>query len=395
MKILYLTTRLPYPLIGGDRLHIYNYLKQLKKLGYEITLVSLYNDDDDIEGIKKHNEFYSKLITIKYNKKLCYLKAVKAIFTGRPFISEYFYEQNMQKVINKEVDTGEYDLVLGYIYRTLPYIKNLKNIKKMIHMCDAFSMMYRRRMSVKKSLWEKFKIYIEYSRVKKAEQDCCKYTDKQVVIGQTDFEHLSTFADTKNSTVIGLATDTEYFKPIETALTNSMCFVGAMWYIPNWQAATYFATEVFPIVKKEIPDAKFKIIGSKPKPELFEIAKEIEGVEVLGRVEDVREHMKNCKISVCPTQIAGGIQNKILEAMAMGIPVVTTPEGFEGIGADENLLRVAKTPEEYAQKVIEIMTNPELRKDLSSKSREFILNNFSWSNVGGQWNNAISEVLNE
>lgn len=394
-NILYITTRLPYPLIGGDRMHIYNYLKQLKKLGNKITLVSLVNDDDDIEGIKEHTEFYDKLITVKYNKKFCYLKSVKAIFTGRPFISEYYYEPKMQKIINDEVKTGQYDVVLGYIYRTLPYIKNLKNIKKVLHMCDAFSMMYYRRMMVKKSLWEKFKIFIEYVRVKKAERDCFKYTDKQVVIGHEDLKHLSKFGDTKNATVIGLATDTEYYKPIESELSNSMCFVGAMWYIPNWQAAVYFGKEVFPLIKKEFPDAKFKVIGAEPKPELIEIAKSQEGFEVLGRVEDVREHMKDCKVSVCPTQIAGGIQNKILEAMSMGIPVVTTPEGFEGIGADKTILRVAKNPEEYAQKVIEIMKNPKLREDISVKSREYILKNFSWEKIGEQWENVISEVVGE
>ena len=395
MKILFVIERLPFPLIGGDRLHIYHYLKELKKRGYDITLVTLITDEDDLEGALADHSFFDKLIPVKFNKKFAYINAIKAIFTGNPFITEYFYSHKVHKIVNKEVLTGNYDIIIGHIYRSLPYIKNLKNIKKVIHICDAFSLKYKRRIEIQKSLWEKFKIYCEYIRVKKAEVDCCKYSDKQIFISNADINFLSKIADTKKSTVIGLATDTEYYKQYNEKLENDICFVGAMWTIPNLQAAKYFATEVFPLVKKEIPDAKFKIIGAKPKQELYEIAKEMSGVEILGRVEDVREYRKKCKVSVCPTQIASGIQNKILEAMSMGIPVVTTPEGYEGIGANENLLRIAKTPDEYARKVVEIMQNDELRKTLSEGSRQFILDNFSWDKIGEQWDKVLKEVCNE
>ena len=105
--------------------------------------------------------------------------------------------------------------------------------------------------------------------------------------------------------------------------------------------------------------------------------------------------MKDCKVSVCPVKIAGGIQNKILEAMSMGIPVVTTPEGAEGIGADENILKVAISEKDFAKKVIDIMKDDSLRNDVATKSREFILNNFSWEKVGDEWDKIIQEVINE
>ena len=108
-KILYVTTRLPYPLIGGDRLHIYHYLSELKKMGYEITLVTLVSEDDDLDGVLKCDSFYSKLIPIKFNKKLAYINASKAVFNNKPFIVEYFYSRTMQKAIDREVKTGEYD----------------------------------------------------------------------------------------------------------------------------------------------------------------------------------------------------------------------------------------------------------------------------------------------
>ena len=168
-----------------------------------------------------------------------------------------------------------------------------------------------------------------------------------------------------------------------------------MQYIPNSEAAIYFATKIFPMIKKEIPDVKFKIIGANPRKELFEATKNIEGIQITGRVEDVREYMKDCKVSVCPVKIAGGIQAKILEAMSMGIPVVTTPEGAEGINADSDLLLVAYSDNEYAKKVREFITNDKLRKDVSSKARDFIIHNFSWKTVGKNWNKLIYEVCVE
>ena len=136
---------------------------------------------------------------------------------------------------------------------------------------------------------------------------------------------------------------------------------------------------------------KFKIIGANPRKDLFEAVKGIENIEITGRVDDVRDYMKDCKVSVCPVKIAGGIQNKILEAMAMGLPVVTTPEGAEGIGADENILKVAISEEDFAKKVIAIMKDDSLRNDISTKLREFILSNFSWKKVGDEWDKIINE----
>lgn len=394
-NILYITTRLPWPLIGGDRLHIYHYLKELKNRGYKITLISLVSKEDDLTGALEHSEFYTKLIPVKFDKKLAYLNAAKAIFNDRPFIVEYFYNKNMQKVIDKEISTDKYDIVIGYIIRSLPYLEKYNNIKKIIHLCDAVSMMYERRLKEKSNLFDRLKIGIEYLKVKNYEKKACKITDRQVLISETDKKYLEKFADVSNTEVIGLATDTDYYSPIDCKKENNICFVGSMQYIPNSEAALYFAKKIFPLVKKEIPDAKFKIIGANPRKDLLDGVKNINGIEVTGKVDDVREYMKDCKVSVCPVKIVGGIQNKILEAMSMEIPVITTPEGAEGINATPDLLRVAYSDKDYAKKVLEIMTNNQLSKKLSSKARDFIIHNFSWKEVGKNWNRLILGGINE
>ncbi len=388
-KILYVTTRLPFPVIGGDKLRMYNILKQLKRNGHHITLVSLVTCDDSLEACYLQNDFYDELIPVQFNKKLAYINAVKALFNDKPFIVEYFYSNNMQKVIDGLVKEQNFDIITGYMIRVGPYFEKHKDKNIIIDFVDAVSMMYERRVKNVRSVWDKFKIGIEYLKVKNYEKKCAKIFKLQTVISQTDKDYIGKFAQRSNIKIIGNGVDTEYYKPIDYAKKNNICFVGSMQYIPNSEAATYFATKVFPIIKKEIPDAKFKIIGANPRKDLFDAVKNIAGVEITGKVDDVREFMKDCKVSVCPVKIAGGVQNKILEAMSMGIPVVTTPEGAEGIGAEENILAVAKSNEDYAQKVISLMYNSDLNNEIGCKSRKFVDENFSWEKVG----NIFDELL--
>lgn len=393
MKILYITTRLPYPLIGGDKVRAYHMMRLLKKLGHEITLVCLYDEKDDLETALTHTEFFDKIYPIKFNTKLAYLNTPWAILNNRPFIVQYFYSKEMQKQIDKLIKEEHFDILTGYMPRIAPYYEKHTKENVIIDFCDAFSMTYKRRVNITKSWFDKFKFTIEHIRMKHLEQKCIKIFNSQIVISKYDKQYLESISEKSNLQIVGNGVNTDYFTPQSSELKNNICFVGSLRYIANLEAAIYFATEIFPRIKMKIPDAKFKIIGAYPKPVLYKIGKEIEGIEITGLVDDVRDYMKDCKVSVCPVRIAGGIQNKILEAMSMSIPVVTTTEGAEGIDADENLLRIAKTPEEYAQKVIEIMTNAELRNLLAEQSRQFILDNFSWDKIGKQLNEVMNSAI--
>ncbi len=391
--ILYLTTRLPYPTIGGDRVRMYNLLKQLKLKGHRIILVSLVTPEDDLEGCLKDHTFFDRLIPVEFNKKLAYINAVKAIFNDRPFIVEYFYSREMQNEIDKLIKNEHFDIIGGYMIRVAPYLEKYKDKTIILDFVDAVSMMYERRIKTVKSIWDKFKIGVEYLKVRNYEKKCAKLFKYQTVISEVDKIYLEKYCSDSNIKIIKNGVDTDFFYPQNSKLKNAICFVGSMQYIPNSEAAIWFATEIFPLIKKSIPDAVFKIIGANPRKDLIMSAGNIDGVEVLGRVNDVREYMSDCKVSVCPVKIAGGIQNKILEAMAMGIPVVTTPEGAEGIGADENILKVAVSNKEFAQKVIDIMKSNDMQKEISTKSRKFASDNFSWEKVGENLEKLIEIIL--
>lgn len=391
MKILYITTRLPYPVVGGDKVRAYHMMRLLKQLGHEISLVCLYDNNDNLEEALEHTEFFDKIYPIKFNAKLAYLKTPFALINDKPFIVQYFYNDDMQCQIDKLIKEEHFDLLTGYMPRIAPYYEKHSKENVLIDLCDAFSMTYKRRVQVTKSWFDKLKFAIEHLKMKNLERKCMRIFNSQTVISKYDKQYLESISNKSNIHIVGNGVDTDYFAPQKAELKNDICFVGSLRYIANHEAAIYFATEVFPLIKKEIPDAKFKIIGAYPKPILYEIAQRIDGIEISGRVDDVRDYMRDCKVSVCPVRIAGGVQNKILEAMSMEIPVVTTPEGYEGIDAPQEILPVASSNEDYAKKVINIMLNSELRSEMAKKSRDFINNNFSWNKV----RNDLSKVLGE
>lgn len=392
-KILYLTTRLPYPVIGGDKLRIYNILKQLKNNGYDITLVSLVTEDDPVEECVKNNDFFNKLIPVKFDKKLAYLSAVKAVFNDHPFIVEYYYSNSMQKAIDELLKKEHFDIISGYMIRIAPYLEKYRDKNIIIDFVDAVSMMYERRIKNVKSLWDKTKIGIEYLKVRNYEKKCAKIFKMQTVISETDKNYIENFSKKSNIHIIGNGVDTDYYRPQKFAKKNKICFVGSMQYIPNSEAALYFMEEVLPMVRQNVPDVEFIIIGANPRKELLDAAKNKDYVTVTGRVDDVREYMRDCKVSVCPVKIAGGIQNKVLEAMAMEIPVVTTPEGAEGIDETETFLHIAKTNDEYAQKVIDLLNNQQTNTEKTNNARNFVIENFSWKKVGTDLDKLIKEEL--
>lgn len=396
MQILFLTTRLPYPVIGGDKLRVYHFLKELKALGHEITLISLYDKEEDLKKAKLNNDFCSKLVPIKFNKKIAYIKASKAILTKNPFTVEYFYDSKMQKAVDEELQNGNYDLIFCHLIRTAPYVEKYKNIKKIIDFTDAISFSYSRRLHLNRSFYDKFKIGIEFRKILNFEIKCIKSFDKVFVIANLDRQFLLKYNASDNIEILPNGVDSDYFKnKTEHFNSNSIIFVGNMRTIANSDAAVYFGQKIFPKIKQVNPNAEFNIIGAYPRHELFAVANKIQGINIIGRVEDVRDSMKNACVSVCSVRIAAGVQNKILESMSMGIPVVTTPEGAEGIDASEEDILIARSDEEMANSVLDLMNNPQKRELYSKNSRKFVVEKYSWQNETIILNDILQKIVDD
>lgn len=196
--------------------------------------------------------------------------------------------------------------------------------------------------------------------------------------------------------------DTELFSPVTAPdlanpnpETPTIVFVGVMDYWPNVEAVQWFANEIFPIIRRKVPTAKFQIVGSRPAPSVTALARQ-PGIDVTGSVADVRPYLKNARVVVTPLRIARGIQNKVLEGMAMGKPLVSTPDALEGIEATagEQLL-VAEDAEDFATQVLTCLTGDPGPLSMGRKAREFVIKKYSWTSQLSALDHIIDRIVTE
>ena len=186
--------------------------------------------------------------------------------------------------------------------------------------------------------------------------------------------------------------DLEYFSPRGLPNPNTVIFTGAMNYFPNIDGVLFFHREVLPRIQQEIPSVKLIIGGMDPDPSIQQL--ESEHVMITGFVPDMREFLEKAAVCVVPLRIAKGIQNKVLEAMAMGIPVVSTSEANSGINAVHNRdLMVANDPQSFADAVVRLLRNEKLRRTIASNARGFVEQQFSWEHNLRQLDQAMAMAM--
>ncbi len=194
--------------------------------------------------------------------------------------------------------------------------------------------------------------------------------------------------------VVPHGVDIEEFRPPEKreGARPTVMFLGNYPHDPNRDAVIFFATEVWPTIKKKIPGSRFLVVGRGPTRDMLELAKRDPSIEITGEVEDVRSYFRDSDVFVCPVRLGGGFRGKILEAMASGVPVVSTGLGAEGVPArtGENIL-LADTPEEFAGAAVRLLEDEGLRNRIATNARKLVVENFSWQ----RGVEILSEVLEQ
>jgi len=389
-KILILSSRIPYPLIGGDRIRIYHTGKILSRR-YKVDLACIGEGrvpNGYIKGLKKT---FHRVVLFSYPGSRFIWNAFKGIFSNEPLQTHYYYFLEVQNWIDKNFRS--YDLIFAYHIRTAKYIEDI-DCPKVVDLVDAISMNYLKAVKNVNGLWRL--IYgIENRRVLPYEIKTINCFNRSFIVSDVDRNYLIQHgADQEKIITIPVAVKDEVINRSSQAKEkNQITFLAKLDTLPNKDAAIYFAKKVLPLLKKGNKKLKFIIVGARPPKEVLKLGK-IEGIEVTGFVKDPYEYLEASKVVVAPIRFGAGIQNKILEAMALRKPVVTSSLGAQGIkGKDGEHFLVADEAKEMTEKILSLLEDKEKRESVGKKARALIEKEYTWDTIGEKFLTEIGQII--
>jgi glycosyltransferase involved in cell wall biosynthesis len=374
MKILVLTPRFPYPVIGGDRLRIHELCKSLSQ-EHHVDLLSLTEYETEAYDFLNDGVF-NDIQTIYLPKWKSYINSLYALFTSKPIQTKYYYSIKFQKKLNDIYKN--YDLVICHLIRMSSYVESL-DCPKILEMTDAISLNYSRYKRVNENLDLRSIIYkLEQSRLEKYETKIVDNFDATFLVSEYDKNYL--FPKGKDNVHIasnGVSVDS--FTSSFCATSKKLVFIGNMFSSQNMDGALWFAKEVMPLLLDVDNGYTFHVIGRIKENDAKKFY-DLPNVEIIGAVNNVNKVCKQALAGICSVRLAAGIQNKTLEYMAMKLPVISSEEGYQGLAAKvgEEIL-ICKNAEDFRDRVLQLSNDRDEAKNISESGYRYVLNHHSWT----------------
>lgn len=372
-KLFVISSRVPYPLDKGDKLRLYHQLRYLSNY-FDICLCSL---DDSGQGETYLDEL-KKVVPnshiIGLSKWKIYLNLLLGMIGRRPYQVYYFYQRRAKKKVDQILKSYEPDHIYCQLLRAAEYVKDYHEIPKTIDYQDAFSKGVERRID--KAKWLKKFFRSEHRRLLKYENLIFDYFDHHTIISEEDRNFI--FHEKRNQIrIIPNGIDTSFFSSSQNEKKFDLLFVGNMSYAPNVDSAKYIVEIIMPLVWQSHPDAQLLIAGSNPSNEVKKLVSD--RVHISGWIEDIRTAYDDAKIFLAPMRIGSGLQNKLLEAMSMELPCITSPLANRSLNATtgEHAI-ICETPEAYATAIHTLLADVNTYQLLAENGRSFVQQNFSW-----------------
>lgn len=359
-------------------LRINNIARYLKSQGHQLLLVSFHDGNADADLAKS---LYDKVFLVKRNKIVSALNSLLFLLSGKPIQCGYYFSRSFGKMFRRVVSVEKPDRYLSHLLRMAPYLEREGlNGKSVVEMTDALSKTYAMVTHAKGSSLKKMIYIVERRLIGKYERHIAEHFPKVVLVSRDDVDFLNANCPKQNSLSVH-TNGVDIYPPNCDYSPEKISFVGNMRTLQNQDAALFFAKEVFPLIKKSRPGAKFYIIGAQPSKEITDLGEADSDIVVTGFVDDLYAQVKDSCVAVAPVRIAAGIQNKVLVAMAMGVPVVLSklissaiPELKDG----ENCF-VRSDADEIAKSCIMLMNDKSLRNKMSVAGRQTVVDNYSWA----------------
>ncbi|MCB1831299.1 MAG: TIGR03087 family PEP-CTERM/XrtA system glycosyltransferase [Gammaproteobacteria bacterium] len=385
--LLFLSHRIPYPPNKGDKIRSFHLLKYLAKR-YRIFLAAFIDDPADWQYAEKLSEWCEQTHFIELKSTLGKIRSLKGFLTGEPLTLPYYYSSDMAAWVSEIMAQESVGNILVFSSSMAQYVKcgRFADINRIIDFVDVDSDKWRQY--AEKKNWPMSWVYRREARqLLNYEREIAATFSASLLVSKMEAKLFKELAPESASriTYCSNGVDISAFdpavdfpNPFQDAGPH-IVFTGAMDYWPNEDAVVWFVNEVLPAAKKKWPSLKFFIVGSRPSDNVKSLGN-ISSVVVTGRVPDVKPYLQHATAVIAPMRIARGIQNKVLEAMAMAKPVIVSPMGLEGIDAEHGKeVLIASEADDYIEALDQIISG--LNSQLGLYARGRILSDFSWENT--------------
>lgn len=389
MRVLFLTPGLPYPPRKGTAMRNFNLIKGLA-LHHPLSLVS-FGDPADSTAKAALGQYCQRIEVVPARRRSRLRRLAGALFSPTPDLATRLASPELGSLAASLVDSEGFDLVQVEGLEMAPHglrALRLARRRKPALVLDAHNAEYVLQQRIyetdrrRPATWPGAAYsFLQWRKLLAYEGAVCQECDGVVAVSSRDREAILAIAPQARVAVVPNGVDTRYFQPSEEGVASpepSLLFTGTMDFRPNVDAVHWFCRTVFPLVLRERPEARFYIVGRDPKEEVLRLQAE-RNVVVIGAVEDERPYFRRAAVYVAPLRTGGGLRLKVLQAMAMGVPLVTTSLGCEGVGITSGQeALVTDQPQQFARAVLDLLSRRDAGGDLARKARELAVREFDW-----------------
>lgn len=388
MNILVVTLRFPYPPLKGDQVVSYNRIRNLA-VNHNITLLTYINKSTTKEDLREI-EKYCKVIAIKTNtvKGLFYL--IKNII-HYPLQVAIYAQIDFIKTFQSIVSSNKFDVIHLFLLRSTFLLNHTNHNSIILDLIDSMQYNFQQLGNKTTNIFKKFIYLIELKRLRHYEPWAISKARLALFVSSFDSNFIKGFSNKKVTIRNGV--DFKHFLPTEEKLKSfTIAFSGKLDYLPNVEAVLWFAS-IFKKIKKQYPDIYFLVIGGGWSSQLNSL-KMIDGIQFSGYVDNLAKTLAECHIAVAPMLTGSGMQNKVLEAMSCGIPVILTEKAKGDISLEDNVnCLLANSESEIMSAVKYLIVNPEKRIKLGKMSRAYIEENHDWEKINNQVSNIYKRMI--
>lgn len=376
MRILYLSARLPFPPNRGDRISTFNHIRYLSQRN-EVFVASLIQGREEMEHVGKLRDWANEVVVAHQSKLLSAAGMLYAFLSGKPLSVGNFLNPGLSRSIRTLIREQDIDAVVVHSSCMGQYVDAFPDLIRIMYFADMDSQkwedMAERAGGLRRWIYRR-----ESKLIRKCERAIAASYTASCVVTENEAILFKQLIPDQQVYVVGNGVDLEKWGQVSRAPAPcELTFVGMMNYEPNIEACAYFVRHIWPEIRKRHPHAVFNIVGGAPTREVKALA-DIAGVHVTGFVNDVRDYLATSTLVVVPLDIARGLQNKILEAMAAGVPVLTTPASAKGISEAGVDTLYVETRENFADAILRIIQDPGAMKAKAQAAQAFVQAHYSW-----------------